>query len=511
MEVHHDMDNSQLHLDHVQESVDAFIAICAKSPRTCRKKLRSSVRLGLDPIGAQLDASNTLSDELRRLDERKEPVQLSFNDATVRLLDALQMAPCIKGDSVDGQSFRTPQSPISSQLAAYYAAVSTTQIMGERIGELGSGQHERYERRSLMGDQGQMLDQSDDEFLRQSEGTLLSADQDYEPAQRNLGSARSSCEYAGIVMPAWAMRNNAGQPAFDDAGRLKEESPTLDSTEAGLDYLKHVELWCESSEKGRLEHRGKGNDTSTRRTMPAWRHFLSDVHQTWTLRPLRLARSYLPLIAVAMPLVSASSKDVMVQDALPTVTELDGLRSPRHDHNAIRQALSTASQYMLAISPPLILVGGVAGSAWILTREKRAFERQHFLFLMTFTTSVSWWVLAATTTSSGNGSTVSMSTWLALTAIYTSRNHRGLRNGTWHLFVVLFGGLAISSLFALALPTVNEASMERFIQNFLIVGPSVLTVWTWLAARGQRELEGSTNAVSQESIELQGSANAVAQ
>jgi hypothetical protein len=130
---------------------------------------------------------------------------------------------------------------------------------------------------------------------------------------------------------------------------------------------------------------------------------------------------------------------------------------------------------------------------------------------MNFTASVSWWVLAATTHIGEQGSVVSVSTWLALTAIYTSRNHRGLRKGTWHLFVVLFGGLAITSLFALALPTANEASMERFIQNFLIVGPSVVTVWSWLAARGQRQLEGSANAVTQEGIELQGSASAVSQ
>lgn len=75
----------------------------------------------------------------------------------------------------------------------------------------------------------------------------------------------------------------------------------------------------------------------------------------------------------------------------------------------------------------------------------------------------------------------------------------------------LLGGLAITSLSALGLPTAKEASMERFIRNALIVGPSVVTIWSWLAARGQRQLEGSATAVTQESIELRGSTDATSQ
>lgn len=98
------------------------------------------------------------------------------------------------------------------------------------------------------------------------------------------------------------------------------------------------------------------------------------------------------------------------------------------------------------------------------------------------------------------GSIVSISTWLALAAIYTSRNDRGLRNGGWHVFVTLFEGLDLTCFLALALLTAKDASMEGFIRTTLTVGPFVVTVWSWLAARGQWQLEGSTDAVAQESI-----------
>jgi hypothetical protein len=383
--------------------------------------------------------------------------------------------------------------------------------MEERIGELQIEQQEQWERRGLMEDQGRLLDQCRDESLRDWEETLSMAQQDWELARESLVSARRSCEDTGIVIPIWAEIDTGEQHAFDDADCKQGELILPDGPETQLKYLEHVKPWYESFGKGRLDHHGIWNDTSDPRIMPAWGQLISDVRKKWPCNPSRLVQSHLPLIAALVPLATAGSNAVMAEDVLPTVIELNGLHSPQNDYNAVKELLGTASQYILAFSPPLILIGGVVVSAWILTREKRAFKPQQFLFLMTFTASVSWWVLAATTNIGDQGSVVSISTWLALTAIYTSRNHRGLRNGTWHLFVVLFGGLAITSLFALALPTANEASMERFIQNFLIVGPSVVTVWSWLAARGQRQLEGSANAVTQEGIELQGSASAVSQ
>jgi hypothetical protein len=81
------------------------------------------------------------------------------------------------------------------------------------------------------------------------------------------------------------------------------------------------------------------------------------------------------------------------------------------------------------------------------------------------------------------------------------------------LFVTLLGGLAITSLSALALLAAEEASMEGFVHKIIIVGPSILTAWSWLAALGQQRLEEpTTSAVTPEtaleSFELQDSTNA---
>lgn len=519
LDLRHRLDNLQQQLDRLHSRVEDFVDPSPvrspeqrKSPRPRRKKLQSSAPLDFEALKDQADALNKLADELRDPDRVQEQGGRSFENAAAQILTILRssslvpMIPCTK-DFIKDQPDPTPQPPTACELEAYYAAVTTLRNMGERFGDLQNEQQEQWERRGVMECQGQRLDQSDAEFLQDWETTLSLAEEDFRGAQKEVFAAREACSCAGITIPAEAKANQGDQRTFDGASRMEGELPLLDGPEAQLVYLKHVEPRYESSERGRLEHRGIWDGTSILHTTPAW----GQCFKKWPCKPSQLARVCLPLIAAAVPLVTATSDEILAQDPVPTMTELGRLQSPRNDQNAVREAMSTVSQSMLAISPPIILVGGVAGSAWILTREKGAFERQHFLFLMTLTASVSWWVLAATTPSGENGSNVSISTWFALAAIYTSRNFRGLRNGTWHLFVMFLGGLAITSLFALALLAAKEASMERFIQNFLIVGPSVVTMWSWLAARGQREIEGSADAIAHESIELQGSANVALQ
>lgn len=516
MELRHRLDNLQQHYDRLQSSLEVLVDSSEvdppkqrKSPSARRKKLQSAVRLDLEALKYHLDELERLTDELRSSDRRQEQAERSF-----------EMRPCIEKylterdlimrhlverNLIENQSDRTPQPLIAYELEAYYSAVSALRNMGERIGELESEQQEQWERRGVMEDQGYVLDQSEDDFLRHWNNTLSMANQDFERAQGNVVFARKSCEHAGIAIPAWAEIGSGEQQPFDDAGRTEAESQSLGVSAA---QLKHVVSWHESAERGSFEYRRIWDDTSTPHTTPALGRYFSRARKKRPCNFHQLARSCFPLIAAAVPLVAARSNEGMVQDALPPETEPGGLHSPR---NGQKEMLSTVFESTLAISPPLILIGGIAVSVWILTREKRAFERQHFLFLMTLAASVSWWVLAATAPGGEQGNAVSISTWLALVAIYTSRNVRGLRKGTWHLFVTLLGGLAITSLSALALLTAKEASMERFIRNALIVGPSVVTLWSWLAARGQREIEGSVTAVTQESIELQGSTNANSQ
>lgn len=521
MELRHRLDNFRQHLDRLQSSFELLVdppAVAApespKRPRSRRKKLQSCVRLDHEALRAQVDAMDKLTDELRSNDKRQEQAESSFDNAVAQIAIKLRkskmpLRPCVQRDLIEDQSDRAPQPLISPELETYYEAASTLRLMQERIGDLQTEQQEQWGRRVLMEDQGQVLDQSEDNFLRYWNDTLSIAHRDFEQARENAKSARTLCEISGIMVPAWAEINSEVQQQLDSAGLMVGEPPLLDDPEAETVSFMRATNCYKSTGKRPLEHREIWQDILTSHTTPAWRQLFSDVRKKRPYSPSRLSRLCLPLIAAAMPLVTAGSNEVMDQNALPTATEPDGTHSLDNNQNVVREALSTASQYMLAISPPLILIGGGVGSIWILTREKGPFERQRFLFLMTFTASVSLWVLAATTPSGGNGGAVSISTWLAFFAIYTSRNHRGLRNGTWHLFVTLFGGLAITALFALALLTAKEDLMERFVRNCLLVGPAVVTLWSWLAARGQRQLEDSADVVADESIELQGSTDAV--
>ena len=529
MELRYRLENLQQNLDRLQSSIgalgDSSIDGSPKKARGRRKKLQSSVFQDFGVLKAQLDSLTMLSDELRASDRRQEQAEESFDNAAAAIVASLRRSDaCVPRDLVEDQSVRTlqipicslqhptssPQSPIPCELGAYYHSVSTLRNMHERVSELQLEQQEQWKRRGVMADQGQVLDQSDGDFLRSWEEILSVANRDFGQAQRDVAFARKSCENAGIVIPAWVMVNTGEQQNQDNAVRINGDLPSRDGSEAEQVYLTRFESWYKSR-NGPLKYPGIKDDPPIPNMTSAWGQCLSDVRKKRPCNPSRLARWCSPLVAAMVPLVNATINESTTKEVLSTVTDLGGLQSLRNDQNAVREVMSTASQYMLAILPPLILLGGTVVSAWTLTREKREFERQRFLFLMTFTATVSWWVLAATGHSGENGGPVSISTWLALIAIYTSRNHRGLRNGTSHVFVTFLGGLTLTSLLALALLPAKEASMEGFIRTSLTVGPSVVTLWSWLAARSQWQLEGSVDAVVHETIELQGSTNTVPQ
>jgi len=521
MGLRHRLDNFHQHLDRFQSSIGALGDSSidgslkeVKRARARRKKLRSYIHQDYEALKAQLGAVDVLTDKLRASDRRQEQAERSFANAVAQISTVLRQQkttrPCIKGDLIESQSVRTSQPPIPCELEAYYGSVSTLRCVAERIRELEFEKQERLEPRGVTEDRGQVLDQSDHDFLRDWDKTLSVAYQDFEQARRDVASARKSCEDAGATMPAWAMTDNAEQRTHDDPGRMKVELSSLDGPEATLAYATPLESWQEFG-NGRLVYLEIKDDHSIPQTKPARGKYLPDVRRKQPCDPSRLAGLCSTLIAAAVPLVTARANEAPVRDALPPPIEPDGSNSSLNSQNAAREALRTVFQYALAISPPIIVVGGIAGSAWIVTREKRAFEEQYYHLLMTFTASVSWWTLATLTRTGEQGSIVSISTWLALAAIYTSRNFRGLRNGTWHLFVALLGGLALTSLLALALLPAKDASMEGFIRTSLTVGPSVVTLWSWLAARSQWQLEGSVDAVAHETIELQGSTNTAPQ
>jgi hypothetical protein len=76
--------------------------------------------------------------------------------------------------------------------------------MSERIGDLQVEKQEQWERRGLEEDQGQLLDQNEDEFLRAWSDTLKPAYNNYETAKAAVKESRELCDRNNIDIPSWA-------------------------------------------------------------------------------------------------------------------------------------------------------------------------------------------------------------------------------------------------------------------------------------------------------------------
>jgi hypothetical protein len=148
-----------------------------------------------------------------------------------------------------------------------------------------------------------------------------------------------------------------------------------------------------------------------------------------------------------------------------------------------------------------ILGGGVIYIFRLFRLTLPPFERHNFPWLMSLMASLSWWAVAATRASPNYGSVLSICTWISLYAIYVAKHYRGLRNGERFVFTSLLGGLIATSVTAaIAMLAWKDpsrdlpASMEDFVRQALIVGPTVTTAWTWIACFTLREIEQQPGA-----------------
>jgi lysylphosphatidylglycerol synthetase-like protein (DUF2156 family) len=166
----------------------------------------------------------------------------------------------------------------------------------------------------------------------------------------------------------------------------------------------------------------------------------------------------------------------------------------------------------LGITLPIslaILGGGVLYIVWIFRLKKRQLDKQDFIWLMTLMASLAWGAIAAITALPNDGSVLSISSWLALYAVYIAKNYRGLRNGNQYLFTSLLGGLAITSTTTLVAMLAwkdgsrgMSTSTEAFARQALTVGPTVTTLWSWIVLFVFRELEQQPFNGTQDGNEL---------
>jgi hypothetical protein len=247
MELRHRLDNLRQHLGRLQDSIELLVDepsanatdsnASPRKPRARRKKLRSDVRLDLQASLDQVQALDELTEELREYDRKQEDAERSFDNAVQTMSTKLRqrklipenetalevsLAPTITSMS-EHHSETSP--PIAAELAAYYDAIGMLKVMAERVGELQVEQQEQWERRGVMEDQGQVLDQSEDEFLRSWNDTLDVAYKDFTAAQADVEKARQNCDAMSIAIPAWADVDSVGE---------KADEPSDDAPDQGM-------------------------------------------------------------------------------------------------------------------------------------------------------------------------------------------------------------------------------------------------------------------------------------
>jgi hypothetical protein len=257
MELRHRLETLQQHLDRFETSCESLVEkpttdtadtnASPRKPRGRRKKLLSAVSLEFQALKDQIQALNMLADEIRSSDRKQENAGKSFDNA-VRFMSStlrrsklvpeneqapyVSLAPTIASTS-EHSSDVSP--PIPAELEAYYAAISTLRNMGERIGELQAEQQEQWERRGVMEDQGQVLEQTEDEFLRMWHDLLSIAYNDFTAAQTAVDKARQVCDATNIAIPSWAEVNSVGERADQSSDDVRDQDMISDPNSIPVD------------------------------------------------------------------------------------------------------------------------------------------------------------------------------------------------------------------------------------------------------------------------------------
>lgn len=224
MAVYNRLGNLQLNLDRLQGTLDKFMAkanssnadASTKKPKSRLKKLRTEVQLDVEAMGGQIQAVNGQMAELREQDRRLQHAEDAFDNAARAVSTALRRLRLIDDDEnfdmrsevslASSSAYRSIQSdalasPVFPELAEYYKAFSDLRIMHERFMWLENERNEQWERRVMLEEQDQFLDQTEDEFIEAWEKRLNEAEVNYEDAKAATEEARLACHAAEITIP----------------------------------------------------------------------------------------------------------------------------------------------------------------------------------------------------------------------------------------------------------------------------------------------------------------------
>jgi hypothetical protein len=234
MELRHRLDNLQQHLNRFQTSFESYMDppsnpagsnTSTKKPRARRKKMRTDAKLDFEALKDQMYALNTLTEQLRDNDRKQDAAEGSFNNAVEAIVTTLRRRGLISTKEKTAEVFLAPTIastsehssdvviPIAAELEAYYDAVSTLRNMAERIGELQVEQQEQLERRGVMEDQGQVLEQNEEDFLNMWRNLFDVACDNFKAAQTAVREKRQECNAMNVEIPAWAEVDSVGEKA----------------------------------------------------------------------------------------------------------------------------------------------------------------------------------------------------------------------------------------------------------------------------------------------------------
>lgn len=188
-----------------------------KSSQQHKNKLKSitaDIQTATVHLSAQLESVDSALAETREADRKVAKAEKADRNAVRALFTALGGNNLLDNDEawsdvtliseLDEESAASTHASaqIPPQLETYFEAVSTLKIMRERLLDLHEEFQEQSERRDLLTDQGQPLEQSDAEFASMQSSMLQSAEKDFSEAAVAVADARKLCAAEGVEIPS---------------------------------------------------------------------------------------------------------------------------------------------------------------------------------------------------------------------------------------------------------------------------------------------------------------------
>lgn len=199
-----------------KQNVSADKVVPTIKSTTRSKKRRAQIQSDIEVLGSRMQRVTELMDDIKGHDRHVGKATDAFDNAARAMFTALRGNQAAKDDDVWGDvslqpssAFNSvlsaaPTSHVTTQLDRFYDAVANLKIMRERFSDFSMEQQEQWERRVLMADQEQVLEQGDEDFSREWQQKLDVAEEDLRNARNTVRDARQACVDEGIAIPAWA-------------------------------------------------------------------------------------------------------------------------------------------------------------------------------------------------------------------------------------------------------------------------------------------------------------------